>query len=150
MKIVEQTQARLVIEDRPWFLWIILPCLGIPAIVSALTGNVDGWAGTIIVASIGIGALWVAWHFAPFQRFIFDRDTATFVHKVARLNGSQTWEKPLKDIRRAADEGHWSDGARLERVTLLTQDGRYPLESGYTGFSRKAVIDSINNWLETS
>ena len=149
MNIVEQTPKRLVIEDRPWFLWIILPCLGVPAVFSALTGGVDGWVATIIVLAIGIAALWVAWHFAPFQRFTFDRDAQTFTHNVTRLNGSRTWETPLSDIRRAADEGHWSDGNRLERITLLTEDGRYPLESGFTGFSRKAVIDEINSWLKT-
>ncbi len=150
MKIVEQTPERLVIEDRPWFLWIILPCLGTPAIFSALTGGVDGWIPSLLVLCIGVAALWVAWHFAPFQRFTFDRKTLTFTHQVTRLIGSQAWEKPLSDIRRAADEGHWSDGSRLERVTLLTEDGRYPLESGFTGFSRKAVIDEINGWLEAS
>lgn len=127
MKIVLSTSDRLVIEDRPWFLWSILPLLGGPALFAALTGGVDGWGATILVACLGAGALGVLWHFAPFQRFIFDRPAGTFTHEVHRLNGRRVWTRPLADIRRAADEGSHSDGARLDRITLLTGDGRLPL-----------------------
>ena len=148
MKVAETTPDRLVIEDRPWFLWIILPILGAPALFAALTGQVDGWGATILVAALGFGTFWVLWHFAPFQRFTFDRSAGTFTHEVYRLRKYRVWERPLSDIRRAADEGHWSDGSRLERVTLLTTDGRHPLESGFSSQKRKPVIEAINAWLE--
>lgn len=147
MKIVLSTADRLVIEDRPWFLWITLPLLGGPALFAALTGRVEGWGTTILVGCLGAGAFAVLWHFAPFQRFIFDRPAATFTHEIHRLTGRQVWTRPLADIRRAADEGNWSDGARLERVTLLTRDGRHPLESGFSSTSKAPIIKTINDWL---
>lgn len=147
MKVVETNPDRLVIEDRPWFLWLTLPVMGLAALVAALTGNVDGWAETLLVAALGAGSLWVAWQFAPFQRFTFDRTANTFTHHVRRLAGQQSWVRPLADIRRAADEGNWSDGSRLERVTLLTTDGRHPLESGFSSASKAPVIRAINDWL---
>lgn len=150
MKVTEDSVDRLVVEDRPWFLWITLPILGGPALFASLTGQVDGWPTTLLVFALGLGTLWVLWRFAPFQRFIFDRRANTFTHDVYRITGHRRWERPLSDIRRAADEGHWSDGARLERVTLLTIDGRHPLESGYSGASRKRVIGAINAWLNVS
>ncbi len=150
MKITRTSPDRLIIEDRPWFLWLLLPGLGAPSLFAALTGQVDGWGATLLVAALGIGALWVAWHYAPFQRFTFDRSTGTLTHQVTRLNGTKSWERPLTDIRRAADEGHYSDGSRMQRVTLLTTDGRYPLESGFTSSSRAPVIAAINDWLDVT
>ncbi len=150
MKIVSSDVERLVIESRPWFLWLILFGLGAMAVVSALTGRVDGTFETVLVFLLGLGALWVGWRFEPFQRFEFDRATDTFTHTLTRLNGSEVWTRPLSGIERAAEEGSWSDGARSQRVTLLTKDGRYPLESGFTGFARQPLIDAINQWLDAN
>lgn len=147
MKIAQSTPDRLVIEDRPWFLWITLPVLGGAALIGALTGQVEGWGATVLVACLGAGIFGILWHFAPYQRFIFDRPSATFTHEVYRLTGQRVWSRPLADIKRAAGEGNWSDGARLERVTLLTRDGRHPLESGFSSAPRTPLIQAINDWL---
>ena len=147
MKVIETTPDSLVIEDTPWFLWVFMIGMGLVTLANALTGRVDGWGATLLVGTLGAGLLWVAWRFLPFQRFTFDRASGVFTHQVRLLTGSQTWQRPLSDIRRAADEGHWSDGARLERVTLLTAEGRYPLESGFSGTSRSTVIRAINDWI---
>ena len=148
MKVIETTPDRLVIEDRPWFLWIILTLLGTSSIIAGFGGQTAGPTETTVVFVVGLGAFGVLWHFAPFQRFTFDRSSGVFTHRVIRVTGRKTWERPLSDIRRAADEGNWRDGARLERITLLTHDGnRHPLESGFSSQSRKPVIDAINEWL---
>ena len=147
MKVTETTPERLVIEDRPWLLWVMLYGMGGGALFAALTGQADGWGVTLLVAALGLGAIWVAWHFLPFQRFTFDRPSATFTHEIRRLTGRQSWSRPLSEIRRATDEGSWSDGNRLERVTLLTKDGPYPMEAGFTGTPRAPVIRAINDWL---
>ncbi len=148
MKVTETSPDRLVIEDRPWFLWLAFGILGGAALISALLGLVEGgWAERLLVGLLGAGALGVGWHFAPFQRFTFDRANSTFTHDIRRITGARTWTRPLREIRRAADEGNWSDGSRLERITLLTEDGRYPMESGFTSQSRNQVIKAINAWL---
>lgn len=147
MKVVENSQSRLVIEDRPWFLWIVLSVIGGSALIGALTGQVDGWGTTALVAGLGAGTFWVLWRFAPFQRFVFDRTEAAFTHQVHRVTGSQNWTRSLNEIRRAAGEGNWSDGTRLERITLLTTDGRHPLESGYSSASKTPIILAINERL---
>lgn len=147
MKVTLTTPDRLVIEDRPWFLWISLYGLSATFFFAALTGRTGGAVITLVVLLLGAGALAVGWHFAPFQRFTFDRPSNTFTHAIRRPSGAQIWERPLSEIRRAADEGHWSDGSRMERVTLLTEDGPHPLESGFSGQSRAHVIKAINDWL---
>lgn len=148
MKVIETTPDRLMIVDRPWFLWIILTLLGTSSIIAGFSGQTAGPTETNVVFVVGLGAFGVLWHFAPFQRFIFDRQNGVFTHRVIRITGRKTWERPLSEIRRAADEGNWRDGARLERITLLTHDGdRHPLESGFSSQSRRPVIDAINEWL---
>jgi hypothetical protein len=121
--------------------------MGATTLFSAVAGQVDGAVKTVFVGALGLGILWVGWKFTPLQRFVFDRPSETFTHHVHRLNGAESWERPLSEIRRAADEGHWNEGARLQRVTLLTTDGRHPLESGFSGTSRTRVIHAINEWL---
>lgn len=147
MKVVSSTPQRLIIEDRPLLNWALLYSMGTAAIFTAITGWIDGTAQTLLVFALGLGALWVAWRLLPFQRFVLDRASGTFTHQIQRLTGHQSWQRPLDDIRRAADEGHWSDGSRLERVTLLTRDGRHALEAGFSGISRAGVIREINDWL---
>lgn len=147
MKVTEETEDRLLIEDRPLFLWVMLFGLGFVSLISALTGRVDGLMETVLVASLGAGMLWVGWRFEPYQAFEFNRDTGIFTHKMQRLTGSETWTRPIAEIRRATDEGNWDDGTRSHRVTLLTENGAYPLESGFTSLDRRATIDAINRWL---
>ncbi|MEM6636931.1 MAG: hypothetical protein AAF667_13690 [Pseudomonadota bacterium] len=147
MKVVENSQERLVIEDRPWFMWLFLPPMGAGAVITAVAGQYESWGETLLVLALGSGVLWVAWKFAPFQRITFDRPSGRLVHRVSRLNGSFSWDKSLAEIERAIDGSYWVDGARLERVVLMTSSGRYPLESGFTGLSRAKVIEAINDWL---
>lgn len=147
MKVVDATPDRMTIEDRPWFLWITLTLLGVTALLSALTGRTEDWGTTVLVALLGLGVLWSLWHFAPFQRLVFDRTDGTFTHEVHRLNGKQVWSTSLGDIRHAIAESDCSDSSRLERVTLLTANGRHPLEPGYSSTLKAPVIQAINDWL---
>ena len=147
MKVLENTHERLLIESRPVFLWVMLYGLGSIAILSAVTGRVDGWASTGIVLLFGCCMIWVGWRFEPLQRFEFDRPSGVFTHKLTRLTGTETWTRPLAEIRSAADQGHWNDGSRMERVVLLTNGNPYPLESGFTGQDRSAIVGAINSWL---
>ena len=149
MRIARNTPDRLVIEDRPWFLWITLGMIGAGALLAVMTDHFSGFVERFLVTSVGAGTLVIAWRFAPFQRIVFDRTSGTLRHTLKRVTGTQTWEKPLADIERATDEGHWdSEGDRLERVTLITRDGPYPLESGFSGRSARPMVEAINAWLQ--
>ena len=147
MKIAENTPNRLVIEDRPWILWAVLTLLGAPALYVGFGEQTAGPLESTVAIVVGLGAFAILWHFAPFQRFILDRKAGIFTHQITRLTGRKTWERPLSDIRRAAVEGNRTDEARLERITLLTHEGRHPMESGFSSQSRQHVVDAINEWL---
>ncbi|MEM0947921.1 MAG: hypothetical protein AAGK37_10975 [Pseudomonadota bacterium] len=148
MKVVEATDDRLTIEDRPWFLWLFLPPMGLGAVATALAGRYSSYGETALVLTLGLGVLWVAWYYAPFQRFVFDRASGRFTHRVGRLTGSLNFERDLSSIERAVSGPYWVDGSRLERVVLKVSDGHYPLESGFTGLSRAKVTEAINDWLD--
>ncbi len=148
MRVIHETDENLVIEDRPWFLAGVVWFLGLAAMLAALTGQMRGTGETILVLALGLGAAAIAWHFMPFQRLDFDRSSGTFTRTIARVTGKKQETRPLATIQQAASQGSWSEGARMERVALLTDDGLYPLEYGYSGSSRAEVIRAINDWLE--
>ena len=149
MRITHETQEKLIIEDRPWFVAGMIWFLGLAAISAVLTGQMDGIGEAILVLALGIGAAAIAWHFLPFQRFEFDRTNNTFTRTIARVTGSKQTAQPLSTIRQAASQGDWSDGGtRMERVALLTDDGPCPLEFGFSGTSRSEIIQAINTWLD--
>ena len=150
MQVVEKTEEKLVIEDRPWFLAGVVWLLGLAALYAAIAGQLRGSGETLLVLALGVGTSVIAWHFMPFQRFEFDRESGTLTRTIARVTGSKKEVRPLSTIRQAASQGNLNDGARLERVALLTDDEPYPLEFGFSGTSRTEVIRAINAWLEMS
>ncbi len=144
MRTSTNTPDRLIIEDRPWFLWAALYGMGAAAVWGALTGRVEGAFETLLVLALGLGMLWMAWRLAPYQQFTFDRTSGTFTHSIRRLGRpAETWERPLADIEKAVTQS--LEGS--ERVALSTPDGPHPLEAGFTGMGRKALTATINDWL---
>ena len=150
MRITHNTAERLIIEDRPWFIAGLVWVLGLAALSAALLGQTDGTGETILVLALGVGACAIAWRFLPFQRFEFDRPNDTFRRRIARVTGAKIEARQLSTIRQAASQGNWSEGARMERVALLTDEEPYPLEFGYSGSSRAEIIEAINAWLKAS
>lgn len=150
MQVVEETEEKLVIEDRPWFLAGVVWLLGLAALSAAILGQLRGPGETLLVLVLGAGTTAIAWYFMPFQRFEFDRASGTLTRTIARVTGSKKEVRPLSTICQAASQGNLNDGARLERVALLTDDEPYPLEFGFSGTSRTEVIKAINAWLDTS
>lgn len=149
MKVTANTPDRLEITDHPWFLWLTLTALSVPMLYATITGSVDGILIRLFVGGMGLGALWLMHHFAPIQRFTFDRATGLMTHEVTRINGRRVWESPLSDIKRAVPEGEGRDDG-LKRVTLVMETGPYPMESGYTARPAEPIVNAINRWLHLS
>jgi hypothetical protein len=147
MRTVYESPDHLVIEDRPWLWAVILWLMGIAALWNVLTGQLAGALESLLVLALGTGTIWIAWGFFPYQRFTFDRTTNTFTRRIARVNGAADLTLPITRIRCAATQADWSDGARLERLVLLTAGGPYPLEYGFGSVPRELVADTINDWL---
>ena len=149
MKIVENTDRRLVIEHRPWFLAGATYAMGLAALYGAITGKqINSLAEHVLVAALGVGVTFAAWYFFAFLRITFDRDTGQIEHRSLRPLGSRSWFAGLDQVQGARVEARWSDeGARLTRLVLETADGRKPLEYGYGPGDRGALEEQVNEWL---
>jgi len=148
VKITENTDRRLVIEDRPWGLAGIVWVLGLVTLYSGVTGvDMDGWAERLVVLALGIGVLAAAWYFFAFLRITFDRDRGEVEHVSLRPFGTRCKYLRLDRVQGAVVEANWSDGARLTRLALDTEDGRAQLEYGYGSADRRALETAVNEWL---
>jgi len=149
MRIIENTDHRLVIEHRPWLLAGVLWLMGLVALYSGITGaDMDGWAERIVVLALGLGTCFAAWYWFAFLRITFDRDTGEVEHHAIRPFGSCRKYLKLDRVKAAQVEANWTDeGARLTRLALDTEDGRAQLEYGYGSADRRALGDAVNEWL---
>jgi len=149
MRIVENTDRRLVIEHRPWFLGGMLWLMGLAALYSGVAGaGMDGWPERLLVLALGIGTTLAAWYWFAFLRITFDRDRGQVEHFARRPFGSRWKYLDLDRIRRAQVEADWSDsGTRLTRLSLATEDGMAALEYGYGSGDRRQLEDAVNEWL---
>ncbi|SLN52949.1 hypothetical protein PEL8287_02822 [Roseovarius litorisediminis] len=147
MKIVENTLDLLILEDRPRFFAGFLWCMGAACLMAVITGQTD-WPGeALLITPLGLGTLWIAHHFFPFQRLTFDRPNGWFTRLEARVNGRTVSTLPLSGIERAAVQAQWSDNSRMERITLVVEGEKHPLEFGFTASARGGLADDINSWL---
>ncbi|PWE29287.1 hypothetical protein DDZ14_17795 [Maritimibacter sp. 55A14] len=151
MKVTEDTPARLTLTDRPWLFAGALVAAGVVALTSLLSspGSFDTGERVVILV-IGVTALYIAWRGFPFQRFVFDRATGTFTHRIDRLVGNRVTRLPLARIERAAILNLREDRNRMERLVLVLAEGEHPLDWGYSSFSRAPVEKAINDWLGAS
>ncbi len=147
MKIVENTDRRLVIVHRPWVIAGLIWMMGLAALYGAVTGKqIHSTAEHMLVAALGLGVTFAAWHWFAFLRITFDRDTGQVEHRALRPFGSHSKFLDLARVRGARIEAQWSDGVRLTRLALDTEDGVAALEYGYSSTDR-AVESAINEWL---
>ncbi len=147
MKIVENTDRRLVIVHRPWIMAGLIWLMGLAALYGAITGKqIHSTAEHILVAALGIGVTFAAWYWFAFLRITFDRDTGQVEHRSLRPFGSRSKFIDLAKVNGARIEAQWRDNVRLTRLVLETEDGVAALEYGYSSTDR-AVESAINEWL---
>lgn len=148
MKVVENTDRRLVIEHRPWFFAGMLWLMGLVALCAALAGTgTEGLAERVLVLALGLGTCLAAWYWFAFLRITFDRERGQVEHLARRPFGSQWKYLDIGRIRRARLEATWEDSARMTRLVLDTEDGPAQLEYGYTSADRTRLEDTVNEWL---
>ena len=89
MKIVENTDRRLVIVHRPWIIAGMIWGMGLAALYGAVTGKqIHSTAEHLLVAALGIGMSFAAWYWFAFLRITFDRDTGRSSPSSCRMKTS--------------------------------------------------------------
>ncbi len=148
MKIVENTDRRLVIVHRPWVMAGIVWALGLAALYGAVTGKqIGSTAEHVLVAALGIGVTFAAWYWFAFLRITFDRDTGQVEHRSLRPFSSRSKFLDLAKVRGARIQAQWHENARMTRLALDTEDGVAALEYGYGSADREALEAAVNEWL---
>ena len=148
MRITKNTDRQLVIVHRPWFLAGCLWAMGLAAVYATVSGTQKGGlAEQILVALLGVGTCFAAWYWFAFLRITFDRDLGQVEHISFRPFGTRWRYLPLDRVKGAVIEASWSDGARLTRLALDTEDGRAQLEYGYGSADRTDLEQAVNEWL---
>ncbi len=148
MKIVENTDRRLVIEHRPWVMAGIVWTLGQAALYGAITGKqIGSLAEHVLVAALGVGVTFAAWYWFAFLRITFDRDKGQVEHRSLRPFGSRSKFIDLDKVRGARIQAEWHENARMTRLALDTEDGPAALEYGFGGGDREALETAVNEWL---
>lgn len=148
MKIVENTDSRLVLADRPWLLGGMTWAMGLAALWAATTDSgIDGPAQHALLAAVGLGLCGAAWWCFPVVRVVFDRERGVVAHDARRLFRTTRKEMPLSRVERAATEAERRESSRLTRLILITAHGPAPLEIGFSGADRSAAETAVNEWL---
>ena len=146
MKVVVNEYDRLILEDTPTLFAIFIWLMGLLLLGMAATHE-EGFGIRLLLGLLGLGITAAAWKFFPFQRIPFSRSDNQITRRIARVTGAKTETLMLTEFERAASQGNWSNGTRMERVVLLSPAGAYPLEFVYSSTTRKPVIDAINIWM---
>lgn len=158
MRIVETSPRRLVLEDRPWVLGIILTLAILFPLLLALTTWRDApwlaFAMWLVAALFGVA-------FVAFVRrviVIFDRDAGTVVIRTASLMGQSETTHALADIsqadvetmisRSSGSSGGSGTISETHRTVLHVSGNVVPLTQAHTaGDSAKLMAATINLWL---
>ena len=159
MKLIEETPARLVVEDRPWIIGTALT-LGILLCLALAMGlfRESGW----LTLGFGLASLLLVVLFVVFVRrviVIFDRDAQALVIRTRSLTGDSETTLALADVTGAEVETSRStstsnDGSRSVSVThrpvLTTRTGPIPLTQVYSsGSGAETIAAAVNRWLST-
>ena len=148
MKIVENTDRRLVIVHRPWFTAGFMWLMGFAALYGAITGKQIGSLGEhVLVAALGVGVTFAAWYWFAFLRITFDRDTGQVEHRTLRPFRARSRFLDLAGVREARIEMDWSKRVHLSWLALDTEDGMAALEHGF-GSADRGLARAINEWLK--
>ncbi|MEM8790324.1 MAG: hypothetical protein AAGE80_01805 [Pseudomonadota bacterium] len=150
MKIVENTDEKLVLSSRPWFLagFVWLGGLGLLGNgIFAWGEDMDTIGMRLFSCAIGLIFCWIAWRFMPFITVEFNRARGQMLHQSHRPVRPGWFKLDLDRIKRARLEANWGDTARMTRVVLEIEDDVVPLEYGYGSRDHDDVVDAINEWL---
>jgi len=158
MRIALSSPRRLILEDRPWVLGIVLTlAILFPLLLALATLRDAPW----LAFAMGLVAVLFGAAFVAFVRrviVIFDRDAGTVVIRTASLLGQTETTRALADIsqaevetvvnRSAGTSGRSSGTSETHRTVLHVSGQLVPLTDVHSsGDSALLMAATINLWL---
>lgn len=145
MKVVENTDARLVVADEPWAMYLIL--IGVMVAGAGLFRETNSVFAGLLGLAIISGAAWLLWSRFPFRRYVFDLDAGSLTRRESRLGLRRSHRMDLSRIRGVQQEVDRVELQAVSRLVLLTEDGPEPLTHSFTAADLSPVETAIRDWL---
>jgi hypothetical protein len=152
MKLREETPDRLVLEDRPVVLGVVLAL----AILGHCAGGLfvaqdDGWTGLGIAAGAMIWGL-AFWAFVRRTIVILDRPSGMALRRVASVTGQSEEALPLERVTGAIVQSRRSLGknpSTTYRAALVVRgDEPFALTQAFSsGEGARNAAAAVNRWL---
>lgn len=158
MRLVESSPRRLILEDRPVVLGIVLVlAILFPLLLALATWRDAPW----LALAMGLVAAMFGGAFVAFVRrvnVIFDRDAGTVIIRTTSVFGRSESTHALADIsearvetvvnRSASSSGRQSSTSETHRTVLHLSDTVVPLTEVHSaGDGAKDAARVINDWL---
>ncbi|MFN3937283.1 MAG: hypothetical protein ACK4KW_06865 [Gemmobacter sp.] len=156
MRVRENTDHRLVLEDRPWLVGgIVVVFILLLAAFAMFSMSEGAWLVAIVLAAGAIlgGGLGL-YLFVRRTEVEFDRDDNRVTIRTVTVVGDKVQRHPLDRMRRATVETQAMSGRGTERAARVSlvfseagADWRVPLTLAYTTGPEPAEIATlVNRW----
>lgn len=154
MQIVENTPDRLILQDRPLVLGIILILVILLMVFLglAMLADAPGMAAMLLLGAALFGLAFSV--FVRRTRAIFDRPTGLFMLQDTTVWGTQETTHPLAHLARANLQSTTSRSSKgrttmlYRPVLILTEGEPLPLHQVYVGGRGSArTVQALTDWL---
>lgn len=151
MKVTRRTQSRLIVEDRPLLITIMLALFFLGTLTGAVFSFMAGeWKVGIFFSVFTAFISLFIFVFVRRVQVIFDRLNNTITFRAQNLLGYTEVIHSLTDLSHAIKEGY--DTARCVLVfDKGMSEGHHPVTHYLTsGPAPQRITDAINAWLQES
>jgi hypothetical protein len=152
MKVLHHSETLLVLENRPWFLGILLIVMALAFAFGGLAMMGEGMVlGGAFFALFGAGIpILIAALMVRRVRLTFDRSTGLLTRTMRSVRGLAQESHALDRLKAAmVAVSHDSDGSTYRTELQLTDpDQTVPFTSYYTsGRKPEVMAQAVNDWL---
>lgn len=151
MKVLRESADELVIEEKPWFLGLMLAVFVLGFAAAALAAAFDGhW-----LAALGLGALaasfaWVSARVVERVWLVLDRRAGTVELRRRNFGRFRRQGWPLARLEAVALQSDFGEGSRTYRLALRLQGEPAPLPMTryyQSGRGTEACAKAASDWL---
>lgn len=152
MRIIHRSETLLVLEDRPWFLGLLMICMALCFIAGgmALMGEGKTLGGAFFALFGGGIPLLIAALIVRRVRLTLDRSTAQITRTMRSVRGLSETSHSLDRLTKATvGVSYDSDGNTYRtELQLSDPDQTVPFTNYYTnGKKPEAMAQAVNDWL---
>lgn len=151
MKVLRLSPDMLVIEEKPWFLGLMLAVFVLGFAAAALAAAFEGqWLAALGLGAVAAAFAWVSARVVERVWLVLDRRAGT-VELRRRSHGRfrrQGW--PLARLEAVVEQSDFGEGSRTYRLALWLRDqpAPVPMTRYYqSGRGTKACAAAAREWL---